>query len=83
MQRGDGRERIHLAPPAFASAHIGSMKPNRMIEALALALATVIALAQPHINGLTVLACAMAAAVVAVEYSYTRRVAEALQRDRA
>lgn len=44
---------------------------QRKIEALVLALAFVLALAQPHVNGLTVLACAMAAAVIAVEYRYT------------
>lgn len=47
------------------------MKQQRKIEALVLALAFVIALAQPHVNGLTFLACAMAAAVVAAEYRYT------------
>ena len=58
------------------------MKPNRMIEALVLTVALLIALAQPHVNGLTMLACAMVAGVFAVEYSYTRRVAEAVQSDR-
>jgi hypothetical protein len=58
----------------FASAHMEDMKQKRSIEALVLAAAFVLALAQPHMNGLTVLACAMAAAVFAVEYRYTCRV---------
>lgn len=55
----------------FASAHMGCMKQQRKIEVLVLALAAVIALTQPHVNGLTVLAVGLVAAVLGVEYRYT------------